>query len=213
MLRYAQWKGDWNPRYGNPRWHKLHVAVRATGFDADIEWHRALGDTIACRHVWRYLERCGWVQGRLVAGERSEDFSLSALPDLEDCPTPALARGPAMTRRSRRAGVGQSSRVAGFRRALARDGFVGYSRRSFWGYFGGRQRRLLAELGRSKDQIARRKPDTERSPATGIRTAPRTAGCGRDRRFARLAESGPWRIRGRRRSALRRLPGKAGPGH
>jgi DNA polymerase III epsilon subunit-like protein len=58
MLRYAQWKGDWNPRYGNPRWHKLHVAARATGFDADIEWHRALGDTMACRHVWRYLERC-----------------------------------------------------------------------------------------------------------------------------------------------------------
>jgi len=59
MLRYAQWKGDWNARYGNPRWHKLHVAARATGFDSDIEWHRALGDTIACRHVWRYLERCG----------------------------------------------------------------------------------------------------------------------------------------------------------
>jgi DNA polymerase-3 subunit epsilon len=59
MLRYAQWKGDWNYRYGNPRWHKLHVAARATGFDGDVQWHRALGDTIACRHVWRYLERCG----------------------------------------------------------------------------------------------------------------------------------------------------------
>jgi DNA polymerase III epsilon subunit-like protein len=59
MLRYAEWKGDWNPRYGNPRWHKLHVAAHATGFDADVQWHRALCDTLACRHVWRYLERCG----------------------------------------------------------------------------------------------------------------------------------------------------------
>jgi len=58
MLRYAAWKGDWNPRYANPRWHKLHVAARDTGFRTDIEWHRALGDTMACRHVWRYLERC-----------------------------------------------------------------------------------------------------------------------------------------------------------
>jgi DNA polymerase III epsilon subunit-like protein len=58
MLRYAAWKGDWNPHYGNPRWHKLHVAAKATGFKAEIEWHRALGDTIACRHVWQHLERC-----------------------------------------------------------------------------------------------------------------------------------------------------------
>jgi DNA polymerase-3 subunit epsilon len=58
MLRYAEWKGDWNHHYGNPRWHKLHVAARTTGFDAEIEWHRALGDTIACRHVWRHLEQC-----------------------------------------------------------------------------------------------------------------------------------------------------------
>lgn len=57
MLRYAAWKGDWNPHYGNLRWHKLHVAAKATGFKLDIEWHRALGDTIACRHVWRHLER------------------------------------------------------------------------------------------------------------------------------------------------------------
>ncbi len=57
MLRYARWKGDWNFYYGNPRWHKLQVAARATGFREHVEWHRALADTIACRHVWRHLER------------------------------------------------------------------------------------------------------------------------------------------------------------
>ncbi len=55
MLRYAEWNGEWNDYYGNYRWHKLHVAAAATGFAEDVEWHRALADTIACRHVWRYL--------------------------------------------------------------------------------------------------------------------------------------------------------------
>lgn len=57
MLRYAEWNGEWNDYYGNYRWHKLHVAAAATGFNEDVEWHRALGDTIACRHVWRHLVR------------------------------------------------------------------------------------------------------------------------------------------------------------
>jgi DNA polymerase-3 subunit epsilon len=57
MLRYAAYKGEWNSHYGNPRWHKLQVAAKATGFKQSVEWHRALGDTIACRHVWRYIER------------------------------------------------------------------------------------------------------------------------------------------------------------
>lgn len=55
MLRYAKWKGEWNSHYGNYRWHKLHVAASATGFKEDVEWHRALADTLACRHVWRHL--------------------------------------------------------------------------------------------------------------------------------------------------------------
>ena len=57
MLRYAEWKGEWNEYRGNWRWHRLGEAARATGFDEDVEWHRALGDTMACRHVWRHLER------------------------------------------------------------------------------------------------------------------------------------------------------------
>ena len=57
MLRYAEWRGEWNSHYGNYRWHKLQVAAKATGFKQSVEWHRAVADTIACRHVWRHLER------------------------------------------------------------------------------------------------------------------------------------------------------------
>ena len=57
MLRYAAYKREWNSNYGNYRWHKLQVAAKATGFKQSVEWHRALADTIACRHVWRHLER------------------------------------------------------------------------------------------------------------------------------------------------------------
>lgn len=59
MLRYAEWKGEWNPRYGNYRWHKLEVAARTMGFQATANWHRALADTMACRHVWHSLTRRG----------------------------------------------------------------------------------------------------------------------------------------------------------
>jgi DNA polymerase III epsilon subunit-like protein len=58
MLRFAEWKGDWNSFYGNHRWHKLQVAAKVTGFNEDVNWHRALADTLACRHVWQYLSRC-----------------------------------------------------------------------------------------------------------------------------------------------------------
>jgi DNA polymerase-3 subunit epsilon len=57
MLRYAEWKGEWNTHFGNHRWHKLSAAAKATGFRADVRWHRALADTMACRHVWRHLDR------------------------------------------------------------------------------------------------------------------------------------------------------------
>ena len=32
MRRYAERKGEWNSNDGNYRWHKLHVAAKATGF-------------------------------------------------------------------------------------------------------------------------------------------------------------------------------------
>lgn len=57
MLSYAEWKGEWNSYHGNYRWHKLIVAASATGFDAEVQWHRALGDTIATRHVWRHIQQ------------------------------------------------------------------------------------------------------------------------------------------------------------
>jgi len=57
MLQYAGWKGEWNLVGGDHRWHKLHVAAEETGFNEDVQAHRALADTMACRHVWRYLVR------------------------------------------------------------------------------------------------------------------------------------------------------------
>jgi hypothetical protein len=35
MLRYAEWKGEWNSYYGNHRWHKVDVAAKKTGFNED----------------------------------------------------------------------------------------------------------------------------------------------------------------------------------
>jgi len=57
LVHYAERNSEWNPYYGNYRWHKLHVAAAATGFNEDVPWHRALGDTIACQYVRRHLVR------------------------------------------------------------------------------------------------------------------------------------------------------------
>lgn len=54
MLAYAALQGDWNDYFGNWRWWKLAVAASQTGFASDVRWHRAHGDTVACRHVWKY---------------------------------------------------------------------------------------------------------------------------------------------------------------
>lgn len=55
MLAYAEHVGDWNEYRGCYRWHKLSVAAAATGYTG-TKWHRALGDALAARHVWRYLQ-------------------------------------------------------------------------------------------------------------------------------------------------------------
>ena len=57
MLRYAGWKGEWMAADGNHHWHELREAATATGFKEDIQWHRAFADTLACRHLWRFLVR------------------------------------------------------------------------------------------------------------------------------------------------------------
>lgn len=55
MLEYAEHVGDWNDFRGTYRWHKLSVAAAATGYTG-TGWHRALGDALAVRHVWQYLQ-------------------------------------------------------------------------------------------------------------------------------------------------------------
>ncbi len=61
MLAYAEYDGEWSDRYGSYRWHKLVTAAQETGFAETVTWHRALGDALAARHVWRSVmaAKCG----------------------------------------------------------------------------------------------------------------------------------------------------------
>jgi DNA polymerase III subunit epsilon len=49
MLRYAEYAGQWNSKYGNYRWHKLDAALAS--FGQFRTGHRAAADALACRHV------------------------------------------------------------------------------------------------------------------------------------------------------------------
>lgn len=55
MKNYAKWRGDWNDRHNDYRWHKLDIAARDMGISAG--GHRALGDAEACRGVVFALAR------------------------------------------------------------------------------------------------------------------------------------------------------------
>ena len=57
MLRFAGSKGRWNLLESNQLWHELSVAAMETGFNNDVQQHRALSEAMACRHVWRHLVR------------------------------------------------------------------------------------------------------------------------------------------------------------
>lgn len=57
MLAFAEYRGDWNDYYDGFRWYKLAVAANATGFNGDVDWHRALGDALAARHVWMHIKK------------------------------------------------------------------------------------------------------------------------------------------------------------
>jgi DNA polymerase-3 subunit epsilon len=50
MLRYAEFAGQWNRKYGNPKWHKLLDAAQRHGI-ATAQQHRALGDALLCREL------------------------------------------------------------------------------------------------------------------------------------------------------------------
>ena len=49
MLAFAAYRGEWNPRRGGYRWHKLEAAVET--FGVPTGGHRARGDALACRAV------------------------------------------------------------------------------------------------------------------------------------------------------------------
>ncbi len=55
MQAYAEHAGIWDDYRECYRWHKLAAAAAATGYTGQ-GWHRALGDALAARHVWRYLQ-------------------------------------------------------------------------------------------------------------------------------------------------------------
>lgn len=57
MLRFAKAYGESHPRYGGYRWHRLEVAARHVGHEWTGDSHRAFADAMACRSVWKWLNR------------------------------------------------------------------------------------------------------------------------------------------------------------
>jgi DNA polymerase III subunit epsilon len=56
MKLYAQFRGDWNSRAGNYRWHSLDDARAQCGLDLSNA-HRAYADTLLARAVLQYVAR------------------------------------------------------------------------------------------------------------------------------------------------------------
>lgn len=54
MLLYAQYRGEWNARYGNYRWHKLEEAGAQCGLTLP-NTHRAQADALLARSVLHTL--------------------------------------------------------------------------------------------------------------------------------------------------------------
>jgi hypothetical protein len=54
MKLYAQFRGDWNSRMGNYRWHSLDDARAHCGLDLPNA-HRAQADTLLARAVLHYV--------------------------------------------------------------------------------------------------------------------------------------------------------------
>ncbi len=57
MERFARIYGEWNPKHGNYRWQKLMKAAAHVGYTWEYEAHRALGDALAIRAVWKWMEK------------------------------------------------------------------------------------------------------------------------------------------------------------
>ena len=57
MKEFARYRGLYNHRYSNYRWHRLINAAIYVGHRWQGSAHRALSDALACRSVWNYLEQ------------------------------------------------------------------------------------------------------------------------------------------------------------
>jgi DNA polymerase III subunit epsilon len=55
MQRYAEFAGEWHPKYANYRWHRLEAALAAIGRAAPRDAHRARADAESCRLVVRAM--------------------------------------------------------------------------------------------------------------------------------------------------------------
>ncbi len=58
MNRYAEHIGEWDDYHNNFKWHKLIRAAEVAGYEwpNDMQAHSAIGDTMATRAVWQYLD-------------------------------------------------------------------------------------------------------------------------------------------------------------
>jgi len=56
MKRFASFYGEWHNYFKNFTWQNLGVATSVSGYEWIGDSHRALADTLACRHVWLWLD-------------------------------------------------------------------------------------------------------------------------------------------------------------
>lgn len=56
MERFAEFYGEWNDYFGDYKWQSLGTAAMVSGYEWKGEAHRALADTLVCRHVWEWLD-------------------------------------------------------------------------------------------------------------------------------------------------------------
>ncbi len=57
MKLYAQFRGEWNYKYGNYRWHSLEAAAMQCGIQLPDRVHRAKEDTLLARELLEYMAR------------------------------------------------------------------------------------------------------------------------------------------------------------
>lgn len=57
MNRFAAWFGEWDYKHDCPKWQRLAKAAEVADYTWPIQAHSAIGDTLATRHVWMFLDQ------------------------------------------------------------------------------------------------------------------------------------------------------------